>query len=88
MKYATPAAFRAALDQRLKTEADRTGIGLARLRKRIAFELFLRRLVKVAPSRWVLKGAFALDLRLDVAMRPTTTSTLGATTIRMPPSRT
>jgi hypothetical protein len=65
-----PAPFRAALDQRLKTEAGRTGIALARRRKRIAFELFLRRLVKVAPSRWVLKGAFALDLRLDVATRP------------------
>jgi hypothetical protein len=77
MKYATPAAFRAALDQRLKTEADRTGIGLARLRKRIAFELFLRRLVKVAPSRWVLKGAFALDLRLDVATRPTNDIDIG-----------
>jgi hypothetical protein len=71
MKYATPTAFRTALDQRLRTEAERTGIALARLRKRIAFELFLRRLVKVAPSRWVLKGAFALDLRLDVATRPT-----------------
>jgi predicted nucleotidyltransferase component of viral defense system len=71
MKYATPAAFRTALDQRLKTEAEHTGIALGRLRKRITFELFLRRLVKVAPSRWVLKGAFALDLRLDVATRPT-----------------
>jgi hypothetical protein len=71
MRYATPTAFRTALDQRLKTEAERTGIAGARLRKRIAFELFLRRLVMVAPSGWVLKGAFALDLRLDVATRPT-----------------
>jgi hypothetical protein len=77
MKYATPAAFRAARDQRLKTEAERTGIGLARLRKRIAFELFLRRVVKVAPSRWVLKGAFALHLRLDVATRPTNDIDIG-----------
>jgi len=57
--------------------AERTGIALARLRKRIAFELFLRRLVKVAPSKWVLKGAFALDLRLDVATRPTKDIDLG-----------
>jgi hypothetical protein len=28
-----------------------------RLRKRVAFELFLRRLLVVAPDRWVLKGA-------------------------------
>lgn len=77
MKYATPVAFRAALDQRLKMEAERTGVGVARLRKRVAFELFLRRLVQVAPSRWVLKGAFALDLRLDVATRPTKDIDLG-----------
>jgi hypothetical protein len=77
VKYATPTAFRTALDQRLKAEAKRTGIALARLRKRIAFELFLRRLVKVAPSRWVLKGAFALDLRLEVATRPTKDIDLG-----------
>lgn len=41
MKYATPAAFRGALDQRLKAEAQRTGLNATRLRKRVAFELFL-----------------------------------------------
>lgn len=71
MRYASPAAFRAALDQRLKTEAERTGLALARLRKQVAFELFLRRLVAVAPSTWVLKGAFALNLRLNMATRST-----------------
>jgi len=77
MKYATSAAFRAALDQRLKTEAQRTGLSITRLRKRVAFELFLHRLVAVAAGRWVLKGAFALDLRLDVATRPTKDIDLG-----------
>jgi Nucleotidyl transferase AbiEii toxin, Type IV TA system len=71
MKYTSATAFRQALDDRLKTEAQSTGLSLGRLRKRVAFELFLRRLVAVAPDRWVLKGAFALDLRLDVATRPT-----------------
>jgi len=60
MRYATAAAFRQALDDRLKIEAAKTGLGIARLRKRVAFELFLRRLVAVAPDRWVLKGALAL----------------------------
>jgi predicted nucleotidyltransferase component of viral defense system len=77
MKYATAAAFRTALDQRLKNEAARTGLALARLRKRVAFELFLRRLVTVAPERWVLKGAFALDLRLQVPTRTTKDIDLG-----------
>ena len=71
MKYATAAAFRQALDDRLQTEAAKTGIGIARLRKRVAFELFLRRLVVVAPNRWVLKGALALDFRFNATSRPT-----------------
>jgi hypothetical protein len=66
-----------ALEQRMKTEAERTGFNLARLRKRVAFELFLRRLVQVAPDRWVLKGAMALDFRLGGASRSTKDIDLG-----------
>lgn len=66
-----------ALDQRLKSEAEKTGLSLARLRKRVAFELFLRRLVAVAANRWVLKGALALDFRLDATTRPTKDIDLG-----------
>jgi hypothetical protein len=77
VRYATAAAFRQALDERLKTEDANTGLGLVRLRKRVAFELLLRRLVAVAPNRWVLKGALALDFRLDVATRPTMDIDLG-----------
>lgn len=77
MRYATATAFRQALDDRLKTEAARTGLPLARLRKQVAFELFLRRLVAVAPNRWVLKGALALELRLKATTRPTKDIDLG-----------
>jgi hypothetical protein len=77
MRYATAAAFRQALDERLKTETSRTGLPLARLRKQVAFELFLRRLVAVAPNRWVLKGALALELRLKATTRPTGDIDLG-----------
>ncbi len=66
-----------ALEQRLKAEAERTGLSLARLRKRVAFELFLRRLAQVALDRWVLKGALALDFRLGAASRPTKDIDLG-----------
>jgi hypothetical protein len=79
MRYATAAAFRQALDDRLKAEAANTGLGLARLRKRVAFELFLRRLVEVAPDRWVLKGALALDFRFHATSRPTRDMDLGRT---------
>lgn len=77
MRYETAAAFRMALEQRMKTEAERTGSNLARLRKRVAFELFLRRLAQVAPDRWVLKGALALDFRLGGASRSTKDIDLG-----------
>jgi len=77
MKYASAAAFRQALEERLKNEAASTGLGLARLRKRVAFELFLRRLLVAAPDRWVLKGALALNFRLAIATRSTKDIDLG-----------
>jgi predicted nucleotidyltransferase component of viral defense system len=77
MKYTNAAAFRQALEQRLKNESAATGHSLARLRKRVAFELFLRRLLAVAPDRWVLKGALALDFRLGVTTRATKDIDLG-----------
>jgi hypothetical protein len=77
MKYTSAAAFRQALDQRLKNEAATSGLGVGRLRKRVAFELFLRRLLAVAPDRWVLKGALALDFRLAVTTRATKDIDLG-----------
>ncbi|MGH2832659.1 MAG: nucleotidyl transferase AbiEii/AbiGii toxin family protein, partial [Solirubrobacteraceae bacterium] len=77
MKYSNAVAFRQALDQRLKNEAASTGLGVARLRKRVAFELFLRRLHAVAPDRWVLKGALALDFRLAITTRATKDIDLG-----------
>jgi hypothetical protein len=79
MKYGTAAAFRQALDDRLKSQSEQTGLALARLRKRVAFELFLRRLVAVAPDRWVLKGALALDFRFKATSRPTKDMDLGRT---------
>lgn len=37
MSYPDAASFRQALEQRLKNQAADTGLGLARLRKRVAF---------------------------------------------------
>lgn len=79
MRYATAAAFRQALEDRLRTEAAKTGLSIVRLRKRVAFELLLRRLVAVAPDRWVLKGALALDFRFATGTRSTRDMDLGRT---------
>ena len=46
---------------RLATHARNSGRSLVRLRKQVAFDRLLAHLVAVAPERWVLKGALALD---------------------------
>src|SRR6185437_13280034 len=71
VKYDTAEAFRAALDQRIRNEATTTSLPVMRLRKRVAFERFLARLAITEPGNWVLKGAFALELRLGVRTRAT-----------------
>lgn len=75
MSYETARALRTALEQRLKSRAT-SGEGLDaallnRLRKRVAFERYLARLRAVAPEGWVLKGGFALEVRLGDIARAT-----------------
>jgi hypothetical protein len=77
VRYATAEAFRTALEQRLKNEAEASGIALMRLRKRVAFERFLARLAESESGGWVLKGAFALELRLGLRSRTTKDIDLG-----------
>ena len=77
MRYATAGAFRTALEQRLLTLAQQTGVPLVRLRKLVAFDRLLARLVAVAPNRWVLKGAVALHFRIGPQFRSTMDLDLG-----------
>ena len=69
--------LRTALERRLLNASLETGVSLARLRKRVVFERLLARLLVVSPDRWVLKGAFALDLRLRQTARSTLDLDLG-----------
>ena len=71
MKYATAAAFRTALEQRLLAQSRETGIPLVRLRKLVVFDRLLARLQIVAPERWTLKGAVALLFRAGPQFRTT-----------------
>lgn len=71
MRYADASTFRQALEQRLKNAAAGNALRLARDRKRVAFERLLARLVLAAPGQWLLKGGFALDLRLADRARTT-----------------
>ena len=62
--YATATAFRQALETRIKDVAKREGTDIQRLRRQIAFDRFLCRLFRESGDRWVLKGGYAMELRL------------------------
>lgn len=70
MRYESAVAFRSALETRLKAEQS-TGVGLSRLRNRVVFERLVARLLTVAPDAWILKGGFALEMRLGGRARST-----------------
>jgi hypothetical protein len=69
-RYATAAAFRRALEDRLKDIAGKEGVDLQRLRRQVAFDRLLARLFQVGPPLalpWVLKGGYAMELRIKSA---------------------
>jgi len=69
-RYATAAAFRRALEDRLQDIAGRESVDLQRLRRQVAFDRLLSRLFQAAQPgslRWVLKGGYAMELRIRAA---------------------
>ena len=83
MRYKTASAFRIALEARLLNQSRETNMTLVRLRKAVAFDRLLARLVNDQPVGWVLKGGYALQLRLEHAhdLRPRTTRDVDLQTI-------
>jgi hypothetical protein len=71
LRYQTAMAFRQALEERLKTRSAGDPARIARDRKCVVFDRLLARLLIVSPGRWLLKGGFALDLRLADRARTT-----------------
>jgi predicted nucleotidyltransferase component of viral defense system len=71
MKYQSGVAFRQALEARLLARSKEEGIPLSWLRKMVAFDRLLARLVADAPEKWILKGGLALQLRLGITARTT-----------------
>ncbi|MGH2903492.1 MAG: nucleotidyl transferase AbiEii/AbiGii toxin family protein [Solirubrobacteraceae bacterium] len=70
MRYTSAEALRDALEARLGERASE-GQSITRLRKQVAFERLLCRLQLLAPDRWLLKGGFALQLRIAERARTT-----------------
>ena len=66
-RYATATAFRIALEARLKSLAQAEGIDLQRLRRQASFDRLLARLFSEPGAPWLLKGGYAMELRLRSA---------------------
>jgi hypothetical protein len=66
-KYASAAAFRVALEDRLKRIARDESLDLQRVRRQAAFDRLLCRLFARPDAPWLLKGGYAMELRLKTA---------------------
>jgi len=64
--YATAAAFKQALENRLRA-ASSTGVDFARKRQLLVFDRFLARLVQVLGDSAMLKGGLVVELRVERA---------------------
>lgn len=70
-KYRTAAGFKMALERHLTEHVRVAVVPMGRVRKAVVFERLLARLQIVAPDRWLLKGALALDFRFGTRARGT-----------------
>jgi len=69
-RYATAAAFRRALEDRLQDIAGKENVDFQRLRRQVAFDRLLARLFQAAQPRaltWVQKVGYAMELRIKAA---------------------
>ena len=68
-EFSTPAAFRAAVESRLRDRARTLGVSAYVLRRQAALERLMVRLDRIAPGRWALKGGLALETRIGAHAR-------------------
>ena len=66
-RYATPSALRRALEDRLAILVGKEGGDIQRLRRQAAFDRLLCRLFQDKTSPWLLKGGYAMELRIRAA---------------------
>ena len=65
--YKNASDFRRALEQRLQNIASLDGIDLQRLRRQVALERLLARIFQKEDTTLILKGGYALEIRLENA---------------------
>ena len=78
-QYATPLAFKQALEERLRSSSA-TGVDFARRRQLLVFDRFLARLAQLAGDAVTLKGGLVLELRLARARTTPRSRTKGCVT--------
>lgn len=66
-RYQTPSALRRALEDRLLALVRREGGDVQRLRRQTAFDRLLCRLFHESNPLWLLKGGYAMELRIQAA---------------------
>ena len=69
--YANAAAFRQALETRLRNIAQQRGVQIQGLRLKVAIERLLARLFHEPNPPWLLKGGYAMELRFRPKARTT-----------------
>jgi hypothetical protein len=69
--YSNAAAFRQALEARLRTVAEQRGVQIQGLRLKVAIERLLARLFSAANPPWLLKGGYSMELRFRPKARTT-----------------
>lgn len=71
MKYPSGGSFKAALEAMIRRNTGPDNDSVVRLRKRIAADRLIARLLSVERNGWVIKGGMALDLRYGDRARMT-----------------
>src|SRR5687767_9657275 len=66
-RYATPDAFKHALETRIRHHAARSSVDMGHFRQLLVFDRFLARVFAELGERAVLKGGVVLELRLERA---------------------
>ena len=66
-RYKTPAALRRGLEDRLMSAVRRDGGDIQRMRRQAAFDRLLCRLFREPDAPWLLKGGYAMELRIRAA---------------------
>jgi len=65
--YATPLAFKTAVERRLNNDASATGMNLNRRRQLFVFDRYLARIFNLLEDAVILKGGMVIELRLERA---------------------